>query len=271
MAFGPPRTYTPPKPTPYTPSPQAYNPGYTAPMPPPNYAANNATIDSQVARYNSDLGLVGQQYGMQKGYLEQDLANQLAGIGLDRSNIGIQQGALERQGPLINHLQEASQRGNNLTWQDLKDRIEHARYTAWRQRMNFSGDQAAKGAFSSQGTRGLFDDNAANLNLLEAETARNSTRLALDDHTKALGFNEQRAKLADDKAILGNMSKRLGLSENELKIRTQQALAQLGLSTTISTTDILRAMEDLQNGRYNVLAPVATQVAQGLGGGGYQP
>lgn len=227
-----------------------------------------AAAPQQQAIYNklgadqTQIGLLGANQATQAGYLNQQLQNQLAGLGLQSQEQGIQQGALNRQKELVPQQQALTAQGYDITNQGYDAQRAEAQRQAQLSQQNLTGQAAAQGANNTVGFgRGLANISDS-LNYSLGNLARSQQQTGLQQAGTNLGNKEQLAALQDAQKHLDILQQTTGLSKADIENRTQQALNQLGLSTALSTMDIYKAMADAQAGLYNPISQVLSFVTQ---------
>lgn len=214
----------------------------------------NAQADQQAGLLGQQRDLLGANQQTQTGYINQDAATGNARIGLNREGLGIQSGALNRASALL-------PQQHAITMQGLADQLAQARYGAGMQRRSLSSAATTAGATVSTGARQGFADIMKQLGFSKKEINR-ATR------SENLNYGERQAQLNDQRQQLTLAGRGLDLDAQELQTRTARALQQLGLSTSISVMDVTRAINDVNAGRYNNLAPYLGAIYQA---GGIRP
>lgn len=202
-------------------------------------ANTNANARQQTDLLSGQIGMLQGNQQTQAGYINQDQGFGTARIGLNREGLGVQQGALNRATALL-------PQQHALTLQGLQDQLAQAKYGAGMQRRSLGAQATVQGATVSTGARQGFKDIMKQLGFSKKDIRR-ATR------SENLGFGERQASLADQQKQLNLASRGLDMDAQELQSRTQRALEQLGLSTAISVNDIMRAINDVNAGRFNVL------------------
>ncbi len=227
-----------------------------------------APYDAQAAQKQSQLGLqsglIGANYGVQSGALSQQLSSGMANLGLDQNALGIQQGQLARQmgsNGLSQQNEALTQRQFGLSDQDLAAQREQANYGAGMQTRGAWSNNTARGSTNTSGFRQQLGDISQQLQFQLAGIGRNEQQLGIGKEREKLRFGEEQKNLDDAKQMLDIRAKKLGLSGQDLNARISQALGQLGIQQSLSTLDILNGMNDIENGRYNILGSVIGQVA----------
>lgn len=263
----------------------------------PGIAAADASI-------NNSIGQVGQlaAYGdMQSGLINQQLQTQLSRLGIQQQGQGLDQDILNRQLGLLPKQDALQQQLYGMNNQAINENISNTKAThglnladivAQRNdlfrsyentKQNLTGQAAAQGAINTSGYNRQQGDLATQLqNSLEG-LARSGQRedigynsdinslnrsLQQQDINKqqyGLNYAEQQAQLADKQKNLDLVAKSNNLDKDELENRTQQALAQLGLSQAVSTSQIYESIINAQKGKFDALTPILGYLYQYIG------
>lgn len=208
-------------------------------------------INNNIASYQQQLGLVGANQQMQTGYINQDAGFGRERIGLNREGLGVQQGALNRAGVLDPRLHQ-------LSLEEWKQRGEQNIFQREGQDRQLSSQATTAGSLQSQGARQGFSDIAKQLEFGQRDVLRGTQR-------ENLSFEERAAQRQDQQKQLDLAAKGLNIDGRELESRTQRALQELGLSSSIKVQEITRAINDLNAGRYNPLQAILGTIYQASG------
>lgn len=208
-------------------------------------------INNNINSYLQQLGLIGANQKMQTGYINEDNSLGNARIGLNREQLGIQRGALERQGILDPRLHQ-------LNLEELAQQGEQNIFQAEGQRRDLTSQAVQAGALQSVGARQGFSDIDKQLQFGQRNVLRGTQR-------ENLSFEERQAQRADDRKQLDLAAKGLDLDARELSNRTSRALQELGLSSALNTQDVIRAINDLNAGRYNPIQALLGTIYQASG------
>jgi hypothetical protein len=192
-----------------------------------------------------DQNVLQQLQAMYSGQQQQQEAGfSLQNLGLDKNSLGIQQGALARQMALLPQQYGLQTQGFDLQQQQ-------AQYGAMTGMRDLNSAATARGAFTAGGTQAARGD----IN----ESLQNSlANLGLQRQGAALNFKEQTAQQQDSQKQLDIQSQRLGISGDEIKSRLDNALAQLGIGSQISSEQILAEQQKVQQG---MISPYETLFA----------
>lgn len=259
------------------------------------------SADNKIGNYNSLLGQLFAHQDTQGGLLQQQQSNQLRnvdlqgeGLGLQREILARQRGLMPQQNALQEQLYALNQSAINANRGELNQMfglgqqdISRARGEAAQQygnaRQDLSGSLAARGAGITPGaTTGfnrLSDQLASQLAGLDSQSQKNQVgyNARLGDIGRAeqqqginrqqygLNYGEQLKQLEDQEKNLNLLAKSHGISREEIENRTQQALAQLGLSTTLSAGQIYESIINAQNGKFDSLTPILGAIYQYIG------
>lgn len=215
-----------------------------------NLPADTA-INNNISSYMQQLGLIGANQQMETGNINQDQALGSARLGLNRSDLNLQQAALGRQDTLDPRLHQ-------LSLEELQQQGQQNQFGADQQNRQLTSQGVTQGALQSVGARQGFSDIAQQLQFGQRDVLRGTQR-------ENLGFEERQAQRADQHKSLENAAKGLDLDAQELQNRTSRALQQLGLSSALSVQDVTRAINDLNAGRYNPLQAILGTIYQASG------
>jgi hypothetical protein len=196
-----------------------------------NQLGDQNTLQQMQAQYS------GQQQQQQAGF-------SLANLGLDKNALGIQQGALARQMGLLPQQYGLQTQGFDLQQQQ-------ANYNAMTGMRDLNSAATARGAFTAGGTQAARGD-------INESLQNQLANLGLQRQGAALNYQEQTAEQQDSKKQLDIQSQRLGISGDEIKSRLDNALAQLGIGSQISSDQILAEQEKVGQG---MISPYETLFA----------
>lgn len=147
----------------------------------------------------------------QSGYLNQDYQTGLAKLGLQDQSLDVQRAALARQPGYLSTLHDlANQSFNQQADTSLR---------------GLNSQATAAGSYTSIGAGEGRSDIA---NQLANQLSRSDTQ-----------YNEQIASVADQNKMLDLQAQNLGLDRTQLKTDLDRGLDRLGLSTTLSISDLL--------------------------------
>lgn len=260
-----------------------------------------AGADAQIGNSSNMLGqlLAGQQY--QGGLIQQQGQTSLAGLGLSQEGLGLQRDILGRQQGLLpqqNALQQQLYGLNSQANQANRSQLEQL-YSLGKddlnrsqadfmsnnrnQVANFRGQTAAQGATvtpgASQGYTTLANQLQSGLADISSQGKRqdigyqgqlgdiNRAQQQQDINKQQYGLNyeEQLAQQKDQAKNLDLVAKQHGLSKDEIMNRTDQALAQLGLSGMLTSGQIFSSIISAQNGKFDALTPILGAIYQYIG------
>jgi hypothetical protein len=197
---------------------------------------------------------------LQGQQLQQQNQFSLQNLGLDQSQLGIQQGALGRQNALLPQQYALQTQGFDLSQQGIQN-------SAAQQTRGLNSAQTARGAYTSIGANQGRQD-------IQTQLQQNLANLGLQRQGAALNYKEQQAQNADSQKQLDIQSKRLGISKDELNSRLQNALQQLGISGQINADQMWSEFNKVQNGEWSpfgsILSDVTNQMQLPLLSGGSQ-
>lgn len=236
----------------------------------------DSIANNQIGNLNDQMGLTDLMTQNQIGAVNQNLGFSLQDLGLSQQNLGIQSNTLARQGPLQQEMYGYQQQGLDiqqqrlgLSGQSLEDQIAMANRAHDRSIQQFSDSQAARGATNTVGTtRGTSDinqqlsDRLESINLSKQGLGLSQQQLDIQKNVDAAQFKENQAKLSDAKAGLDIATKRLNLSDQEIRAKADQAIKQLGLQNLMDTDKLMQAINDVEAGRFNALAPYVDIIMQ---------
>lgn len=147
----------------------------------------------------------------QSGYLNQDYQTGLAKLGLQDQSLDVQREALARQPGYLGTLHDlANQAYNQQAATNLR---------------GLNSQATAAGSYTSIGAGEGRNDIATQL---ANQLSRSDTQ-----------YNEQLATVADQNKMLDLQAQNLGLDRTQLKTDLDRGLDRLGLSTTLSVSDLL--------------------------------
>lgn len=221
-----------------------------------------ANSNAQVGNLQGQLGQVAANQGYQSGLINQDYNQQLASLGIQQQGLGIQQGALARQSPLLQQQNQLNTQLLDIQGQSLGAAGSSAIYNNTRANQNLTGQTAAQGAINTKGYTQNKADLAQQLSDTMGNIGRGEQQLDINRQQQGLNYGEQQASLQDQQKNLDLTSKQLGINAKDLEIKTNQALAQLGLQTTLSTGDIYNGILNAQRGVTDALSPVIGTIVQ---------
>lgn len=214
-------------------------------------APADTAINNNINSYMQQLGLLKANQQTETGNINQDNSYGLERLGISREGLGIQQGALARQNLI-------SPEQHRLAMEALAQREQEAWHGAQGQQRQLSSQATTSGNLQSQGAREGFGNIQQQLEFGLKDIGRSR-------EGENLQFNERQAGLADQKKSLDLAAKGLDIDGRELATRTQRALQQLGLQTSLSVQDVTRAINDLNAGRYNPLQAMLGTIYQASG------
>lgn len=284
--------------------PSAYAPGSInqypdsiySPYSPSNLAAGYANtlygpqqqiLADQLARQQSQLGLIGVNADYQTNALNRDnaLAQQL--LGLDKQGLGIDKGLTNTQLKNLNKLRGILGQQRLLAG-DVRDvNTAEAHDTAGRKTFDLRSALTSRGAFNTvaneRGTGRINRDLIYQLAGINQQYRGAS--LGLDE--KGIGYDNQEASLNARLANIGLDYQRLGITGQQLSNALQDGLQQIGLNSQTSINQLLDAMggtnmqqaqlaatilgevANLSNLPPDVLKALQAALSAGSGGGGY--
>lgn len=214
-------------------------------------APQQQAISNNVTSYLQQLDLIGANQRAETGYINQDDALGRERLGLSREGLGIQRGALGRQAVLDPRLHQ-------LNLDQLAQQGEQNIFGSEQQNRQLSSQATTAGSLQSVGARQGFSDIAKQLEFGQRDVLRGTQR-------ENLTFEERQAQLKDQNKQLDLAAKGLDIDGKELQNRTSRALQQLGLSSALSTQDVIRAINDLNAGRYNPIQGILGTLYQASG------
>ena len=196
---------------------------------------NNELMQLQLAGLQADLG-------MQTRFANEDNANALAMLGLDRQALSqAGQGINDRNAYLDQLLGFANQtlaqqmQGLNI---DSRESGERKEQDTWRHR----SDLTARGAFHTPFQKigqGWIDQEAQN----------RDERINLGRQGAELGFQREQASIADQRranerarAELSTQAQRIGIQEGQLRTSLDRTLQSLGLQNMMSSNDVMQGI-----------------------------
>lgn len=230
-------------------------------------AAGPAVAGSQLTQtnLNDQLGAVLANQTNQSGLINQAGQLDLAKLGIQGEQLGIQRGQLGRaqqRSPLEEAL---AQRGFGVSQADIDASRQQAQFNAGEQQRGLTSASVARGANVTQGYR---DDQSAinkQLGFTMGGLGRQEQRLGIQKEQHALGYGEEQAQLKDASKNLDLVAKGMGIDKQQIENRTQNALNQLGLSTVLSTGDIYGAIIQAQAGQFSPITQLLPMI-YGLSG-----
>lgn len=192
-----------------------------------------------------------QQLGQLNSLNQQDLASQYAEVGRNHSNsladLANQRrnftGQLAAQGAMVS---PGAQQGY--------DTLNRQGATLQEQLASAFGGLSRQGQRSDIGYQGQLGD------IGRAERQQDINRSQY-----GLNYGEQQAQLADQKKNLDLVAKQHGLSKEEIENRTNQALAQLGLTNVLSAGQIYSSLINAQQGKFDAITPILGAIYQYIG------
>jgi len=203
----------------------------------------------------SDLGNQDIQQQMQAQLqgqnLQQESGFSLANLGLDVNQLGVQQGTLTRQEALLPQQYGLQTQGFDLSQQA-------AQYGAMQNMRNLNSSATASGAFTAAGTNASRGD-------INEQLQNTLANLGLQRQGAALNFEESKAQQQDAQKQLDIQSKRLGISGDEIKSRLDNALQQLGISSQISSEQILAEQGKVAQGIPSAYEPLFADLYSMIG------
>lgn len=262
----------------------------------PQLAANQGQISGLLGQQQIGNAMSGvQQQGLQQQY-----GFDTARLGLQQEGLGVQQGTLSRQMGLLpqqNALQQQifdiqqgqlgrgrenleSQYANQLGQFGLQEQGMQNQYAQGNRQATSSA--VSSGAINTAGYRQNLNDLATQLSMGQsglglarrsAEQGYESGKAQLADQGRFLDVNrqqnqlsyqEQQAQQQDAQRNLDIQAKGLGLSGQELSARLNNALQQIGLSSQLSSNQVVNEIAKIKNGEYSILGniiPVLSQFA----------
>lgn len=238
----------------------------------------------------ANLGL--SQEGLQN---QRDILSRQQGLlpqqnSLQEQLYGINKQALQANRGQLGQLNTLNQQDLSSAYDDVTRQFSNAKADLADQRFNFTGGQAARGAMTTPGTargfnslarqdQSLSDQLKSTFGNLERQGKRSDIGYqgALGDIGRAeqqqdvnrnqylLNYQEQQKQLEDQGKALDLVSKQHNLSKDEIENRTNQALAQLGLSTVLSSGQIYQSILNAQQGKFDSLTPILGAIYQYIG------
>lgn len=222
-------------------------------------------INAQVGNLYGQLGQVSANQGYQSGLLNQSLQNQLAGQGLQQDQLNIQRGVLDRQNNLAPQQNQLQQQLFGNMFSSLDQQQATSQYGYDRSRENLAGSAAARGANNTQGYTNNQNDLTRQLQDQLSSLDLSRSNIGIQQQQYGLNYNEQLAQRQDEAKNLDILSRKMGLDKSEIENRTNQALGQLGLSSTLTSGEIYNSILNAQNGIYDRLAPILGTIYQYTG------
>lgn len=169
----------------------------------------------------AQLALLQPYLSSQTGFINQDLANQLAGIGLSRTGLQQEQGYLGQQ--------------YGLQQQGFDQALQQAIFGAGQQTRGAQSSATARGAVNTSGYGQQLQDIQKQLGFTESTIGRERTG-ATDRYQYQL-------------QQIQNQLQRLGLDESTAKTAAARALGQLGLGVAQQQQGLIGQVGQLQEGQ----------------------
>lgn len=233
----------------------------------------NQIIGAQQGGYNPSSDFQNQIAMIQAGgAMNTRQAKEQAGYGRERIGIqgeqlGMQRDQLQRAMGLSPQYKALDDRNFALGYQDL----DAANLAAWRgaeqSQIALKSSAAARGSTVTQGTERGFDTIQKGLQAGLEGIGRDRSRLDISKERAQLGYQEEQARFKDAGKNLDLMSKQLGISSRELETNLNNALQQIGLSTSISAGDIAKSIQAQLAGQYDPLSGITGELLKIAFGG----
>lgn len=190
----------------------------------PQFALNQSTRD-QLA---NQIALTQASQASQSGYLNQDYNTGLARIGLQGQQLDVQRGALGRQPQYLQNLHDLAQQlfGLNRT---------SATQQADINTRGLNSASTARGAFTSIGANEGRGD-------IQNQLANQLQGIDISSNEETTRYNESVSSLADQNKMLDLQGQSLGLDRQALKTELERGLDRLGLSTSLSISDLTQKL-----------------------------
>lgn len=190
----------------------------------PQFALNQQTRD----QLTNQISLTNASKQAQTGYLQADYRTGLAQNDLSQQSLGIQRGALGRQSPYLDTLHQLAMQGINLNQESTQHQAQIAKRGA-------VSSAVTRGAINSPGLRqGLSD--------ISMQLENQVSGYNLQRGQENAQYGEKKASLADQNATLDLQARSLNISRDQLKTELDRGLDRLGLSTAMTTADLLARM-----------------------------
>lgn len=216
-------------------------------------------LDQQRQRQQDRYGLALANQGLNSGFLNRGFGNDLAALGLQREQIGLDRkdiaaelSAIAKYRGLANELLGSQMRGFAVDEGEAKQR-------AGRNRFDLRSNLTARGAFLTpalgRGDQRISEDlwNA----VLRINEGR--TQAGIGNRREMTGLDLQESRARNRAAGLDIATRRLGIDEDQLRLGLEQGLANLGLGTLADINSIFEALGSTDQQR----AALAAQILQG--------
>lgn len=206
------------------------------------YGPQQQILADQLARQQSQLGMVGMDadYKTNALYRDNDLAKQL--LGLDKQGLGIDQGLTKTQLANLEKLRGILGQQRDLAGDTKTLNTAEAKDIAQRKTFDLRSALTARGAYNTvaneRGSGRINRDLLYQLGGINDQYR--GTMMGLDE--KGIGYDNQQAQLNARLANIGLDYQRLGISEQQLANSLSDGLQQIGLSSQTSINALMDAM-----------------------------
>lgn len=238
------------------------------------FGPQQTLLDQQLARQQSQLGMIGMDADYKTDALNRDnaLAKQL--LGLDRQGLGIDAGLTKTQLGNLDRLRGILKKQYGLQGENLANQLagfqvseDKARDMAKRETFDLRSALTARGAYNTvandRGTGRINRDlqyqlRDINVGRTGADIGYRGNVLGLDE--KGIGYDNQAAGLNARLANIGLDTQRLGISEQQLANSLQDGLHQIGMDSMVSINGLLDAIGGTNAQQSQLAATILTEV-----------
>lgn len=247
-------------------------------------------LNQQMQNQLAGVNLSGEGLDLQRAILarQQGLAPQQNA--LQNQLYGLNQEAINANRGELGQLNALSNKELGLGYQDLAASRSSLMDNYQNQKQNLSGQLASQGAVVSPGASRGYQNLENQLSSSLGSIDRQSQQLGITGERQGIGYQsslgnvdrasrqqeinkkqydlnygEEQARLADQSKNLDLVAKQHGLSREDIQNRTDQALAQLGLSTMLTSGDIYTSIINAQNGKFDAITPILGAIYQYIG------
>lgn len=192
------------------------------------FGPEQAGLRQQGQGIMDQIGMTQLRTGTNVDFLRQNYGLDTRALGLDRSQLGIEQGAAGRQ-----HKNTFEQERLAKAMTENQRRMLGQQYTEGVQ--GAKSEATAAGGFSAPGLRTGLTNLFGNLGL-------GVQRADLGLESDLLGIRETRASAKDRQRSLGVEAQRLGLRADQLQSQLSQGITNLNLDSVMSVNDLFSAL-----------------------------
>lgn len=255
-----------------------------------NQQYQGGLINQQGQNSLANLGLSQEALQNQQGVLQRQQGLLPQQNSLQEQLYGLAKEGLSANRQQLGQLNSLNQQDLSAAFDSTQRNFSNQMADLANQREDFRGAQAARGATTSVGTRQGFDTLNRQQSTLSDELrstfgglrrqgersdigyqgqlgdiGRAERQQDINKSQYGLNYQEQLNQLSDQKKNLDLVAKQHGLSKEEIENRTNQALAQLGLSNTLSAGQIYSSLINAQQGKFDAITPILGAIYQYIG------